>query len=332
MNALKKILNVTQTRASDAYTIQNKPISSLDLMENAAQAFVTAFEKQVSAYKRISVVCGVGNNGGDGLAVCRLLQKKGMDATAILVQFKASLSEDCLANKNRLKAVLVIDDDSNLPDFHDCDIIIDALFGSGLNSSVRGLPAKIIEAINLSAKTVYSIDVPSGLHCDSLSASDTIVKSAHVICFQRPKLSFFFPENSAYIKSWEVVDIGLDESFIQAQSANHYLLDQSVSELVKSRSRQSHKGTYGHALLMVGSYGKMGAAVLSAKACLRSGVGLLTCYVPKTGYNIMQISVPEAMCITDSNETVLSNIPNIKQFSAIGIGPGIGSEALTVTM
>lgn len=332
MKHIRKLLNVQQTRAADQYTIENRPISSLALMENAARAFVSAFEKQNIEKKKILVVCGIGNNGGDGLAVCRLLRDRSIDAEAVLVMFKDKLSSDCLANKNRLNAVSVVDSISNLPDLHGFDIIIDAIFGSGLNSSVKGLPAQVIHAINKSGKEVYAIDVPSGLFCDTLTQGDTVVQSAHVICFQRPKLSFFYPEHSKFIKSWEVVDIGLDETFIQSQISNHFILNHFVSKLLKPRPRQSHKGTYGHAILMAGSYGKMGATILAAKACLRSGVGLLSCYVPKSGYEIMQISVPEAMCLTDNNMSMLSEIPNFSQFSAVGIGCGIGTEKITANM
>ena len=329
---LKKILNVQQTREADNYTIQHLPIASLALMENAAMAFVKAFEKHDIASKKISIVCGAGNNGGDGLAVCRLLQNKGINATAVLVKFKDTLSKDCQANADRLKDVVVVDSNTKIPDFNDCDIIIDAVFGSGLNSAVKGFPANMIEAINKGNKEVYAIDVPSGLFCETISESGSIIKNAHVICFQRPKLSFFYPENSPYIKTWEVVDIGLDEAFIQSQTSKHYILDEQVPTLVKDRPRQSHKGTYGHALLMAGSYGKIGAATLAAKACLRSGVGLLTTYVPICGYNIMQISVPEAMCLTDDNERVISKTPDLNPYNAIGVGPGIGTDALTVEM
>lgn len=320
-------------RAAESHSMKKNAISSLELMEYAAQAFVNALEKQDLTFKRIRVVCGVGNNGGDGFAVCRLLRDRGFAASAVLALFKETLSSDCEANKNRLNDVAVLDPSSPPPDFSDADIIIDALFGSGINKPVVGFPATIIDAINRSGKDVYSIDVPSGLLCDALSNSECIVKSTHVICFQRPKLSFFFPENGAYINAWEVVDIGLDETFIQEQESTHFLLDAAVSALVKARPRQSHKGTYGHALVMAGSYGKLGAAVLATKACLRSGAGLVSANVPKCGYDIMQISVPEALCITDENMNILTTLPaDLKQYNAIGMGPGIGKDPLTVNM
>ena len=332
MDHLKKILNVSQTRASDSYSIKKNSISSLALMENAALSFLKALKKQDIASKKIIVLCGAGNNGGDGFAVCRLLRNQGISARAVLVKFRETLSKDCELNKNRLEEVTILEASSPLPDFSPFDIIIDAIFGSGINSPVKGFVARLIEAVNHSGKIIYSIDVPSGLLCDAISESECIVKATLVISFQRPKLSFFFPENSAYIENWEVVDIGLNEAFIQEQESTYFILDEELERYVKPRHRQSHKGTYGHALLMAGAYGKMGAAILSAKACLRSGVGLLTTNVPKCGYEIIQIAVPESMCLTDEHQSILTRVPDLKAYDSIGIGPGIGKAALTVKM
>lgn len=330
MEQLKKVLNVSQMNAVDNYTIEQHNLLSIDLMEQAAFAFVEAFLKKEHATKRIIVVCGIGNNGGDGFAVCRLLKQKGIDASAFLVKSSDTLSKDCLRNKQRLESINGLCNSEVLPNFAAYDIIIDALFGSGLNKPIKGFAKEVIESMNLSQKKIYSIDVPSGLYCDKITQGEGIIKNSHVISFQRPKLAFFFPENSPFINSWEVVKIGLDESFIQSQKSDNYLLDEAVLKLVKSRAKQSHKGTYGHALMLAGSYGKIGAAVLTTKACLRSGVGLVTAYVPKCGYNIMQISIPEAMCMTDGNSNLLTTLPNIKGYDAMGVGPGIGMDELTV--
>lgn len=332
MDDLKKIINVAQIRAAEQNYLQENSTPSLELMENAALAFVHAIATKELTTKKIWVLCGTGNNGGDGFAVCRLLRDRGIAADALLIQFSETLSADCLANKNRLQQVTVLDSSAPPPDFSSVDLIIDAIFGSGLNKPVTGFTAHIIEAINKAGTTVYSIDVPSGLLCEGISESECIVKSDLVISFQRPKLSFFFPENGAYVKQWKFADIGLSEAFIHEQETAYFLLDEQVSKQVKSRPRQSHKGTYGHALIMAGSYGKMGAAILSAQACLRSGVGLLTSYVPECGYDIMQISVPEAMCLTDEDLKSLSSIPDLKPYDAIGVGPGISCGDLTVKM
>ncbi len=329
---LRKILNADQVRKADQYTIDQEPISSIALMERASKAFISAIRNSELKKKRILIVCGVGNNGGDGLAIIRLLRAKGMNVQALLVMFKETLSPDCNANLNRLDDLNRLESGDSIPDLSSFDLIIDGIFGSGLTRPPEGFVAELILAINESGKEIYSIDVPSGLNCDSIANSTYIVKADRVISFQRPKMCFFYPENGPYIKSWEVADIGLDEGFIQEQDSDHYILDHQISRLVKDRKRYSHKGTYGHTLLIAGEYGKMGAAVLAARACLKSGTGLLTTYVPKCGYEIMQRTVPEAMCLTDSNNETLSETPDTTKYSSIGIGPGIGTEHETAVM
>jgi NAD(P)H-hydrate epimerase len=332
MQVLKKILSTSQLGNTDDFTIKSNNITSLELMENAANSFMNAMDKMHYSTKKIAVICGTGNNGGDGFAICRLLRNKGVDVKAALVKCNETLSKDCRANLNLLDDFSVLLPESELPDFSNVDLIIDGIFGTGLTRPVTGFVAKVIEAINNSGKVVYSIDVPSGLNCDGISNSEYIIESDHVITFQRPKLSFFFPENGAYVRNWVVVGIGLDETWIQEQNSTYFVLDESIRNHVKIRQIQSHKGTYGHALLVAGSYGKMGAAVLSAKACLKSGTGLLTTHVPKCGYEIMQISAPEAMCSIDENLKILTEVPELKQYNSVGIGPGIGKSPETVKL
>lgn len=332
MYSLKKVLTTHQLRETDKFIIGSKAITSLELMENAASSFVNLLEKKNLFNKQIMVICGTGNNGGDGFAICRLLLDKGVDVVAVLVKNNEILSEDCLANFNLLDDVIVLKPDSKLPDISTIDLIIDGIFGTGLTRPVTGFVANVINAINDSGKTVYSIDVPSGLSCDDVSKSEKVVTADRVISFQRPKLAFFFPENSEYIKDWEVVDIGLNEDYMQTLDSTYFVLDENIQDHVKLRSNQSHKGSYGHALLIAGSYGKMGAAILSAKSCLRSGVGLLTSHVPKCGYEIMQISVPEAMCSVDKSLKAITEIPTIEQYDAIGIGPGMGKDLQTAQL
>ena len=330
MNMLPKILTASQIRKTDQHTIAKKEITSFALMGHAALAFVSTIEPLLLHSQKIAIVCGVGNNGGDGFAVARILRSKKYDIQPILIQFKETLTPDCFINFKKLEDVILVKQKSKIPDFSEYDVIIDAVFGSGLSKPVTGFLQKIIEGINQAKKTVYSIDIPSGLYCDELSNSETIIQADLVVSFQRPKLSFFFPENGNYVKNWKTVDIGLDEAFIQQQSSNYYILNEQITNILKSRPRQSHKGSYGHALLIAGSYGKMGAAVLSSKACLRSGVGLLTTYIPKCGYNILQSTIPEAMCLIDENEEFTTQLPNISKYDILGIGPGLGTHNKTV--
>ncbi|WP_162628146.1 NAD(P)H-hydrate dehydratase [Arcticibacterium luteifluviistationis] len=326
MKHLKQILTSEQTREADKQVIDSQSISSLELMERASTVFIDSIKDEISKSDKICICCGTGNNGGDGLAVSRILQSEGYQVATFLIKINDNLSKDCQANFDRLENVKIINSKEDLPHFAEIDIIIDAIFGSGLTRPIEGLAAEVVQAINFSKKKVLSIDVPSGMYADKLSDSEIIVKSYLTVSFQRPKLSFFFPENSIYLNKWMVADIGLDENYIQSLSSSYFLLDKSIENWAKSRQRFSHKGTYGHALIIAGSYGKMGAAVLASKACLRSGVGLISTYVPKVGYNIMQTSIPEAMCLTDECEHFITRIPSISIYNAIGIGPGIGQN------
>ncbi len=329
MNFIKKIPDVAQIRSADSYTMDNEPISSIDLMERASNAFVNAIFKEEILDKKVIVVCGVGNNGGDGLAVARLLSAKGVNVHCILLKYRDLLSKDCQTNFDRIDNVEIWKPNSPLPDFSKYDIIIDAILGSGITKPIKGDLSKIVSVINKFQKTVYSIDIPSGLYSDEITPSKNIICSDLAISFQRPKMAFFFPENNVYIKDWKTVDIGLDEGYIQSLNTKKFVIDQSISTLLRKRPRYSHKGTYGHALIIAGSYGKIGAAILATRASLRSGAGLVTSYLPKCGYQIIQSSVPEAMCLIDPFEKNVSQIPDVSQFSSICIGPGLGKSRET---
>jgi hydroxyethylthiazole kinase-like uncharacterized protein yjeF len=326
---LKKIIAANQTKKTDSHTIKKEGISSLQLMERASLAFVSAVENNINKNQKIVVICGIGNNGGDGFAITRILQAKGFLTEAILIKTGNNLSLDCNNNFNKLTKVTIVDSEDNLLDFKKFDIIIDAIFGSGLTRKVEGLAAKTIKNINAAKKYVFSVDIPSGLYCDKLFDSDFIIKSDFTISFQRPKLSFFFQESNQYIKDWKVINIDLDEDFIQKLPTNNFVLDSTISKSVKRREKHSHKGTYGHSLIIAGSYGKIGAAVLASQACLKAGAGLLTTYIPNCGYDILQISTPEAMCLTDKKKTYISKLPDISSYNSIGIGPGIGKKTAT---
>ena len=325
---LDKIITATQFAEADKHTIAKKPIASIELMEYAAKQWLSLIPTDFWYDKKTAIVCGSGNNGGDGFVVSRLLKDQHVDVDSFLVPFGKTLSADCEANYKRLNKVNTIRNVDEL-DFNKYDVIVDAIFGTGINRQAEDIAAQTITAINESDAFVFSIDVPSGLVCDGISISDLVIHSDLTITFQRPKLSFFLPENNKFLKQFETVDIGLDEGFIQSQHSTRFIVNQEVKSLVNERLRFSHKGSYGHALLMAGSYGKIGAAVLASKACLRAGAGLLTSYVPKCGYNIMQQSLPEAMCLVDEHEECVTSVPSLRKYSALGIGPGIGTSAET---
>lgn len=330
-----KILSASQIRALDAHTIQNEPISSLDLMERAALAFVTWWCARFDNQRTIVIFCGKGNNGGDGLAIGRMLSNKGYCVKVFVVAYTAGGSDDFKANLQRISdslSIYTISSTDDIPKLPANVILIDALLGSGLSRPITGLLKETVEALNNSPALVVSVDVASGLYIDQPNeASDTIVKPDYTICFQLPKLAFMMPQNGIYVGDWQVVDIGLSSSFIEQAETPYFFTDTETAQgLIRKREKFSHKGTFGHALLIVGSFGKMGAAELAGKACLRAGVGLLTVHIPRCGYNIMQIALPEAMAQVDIHEELITTLTSLVPYSAIGVGPGIGKEPQTL--
>ena len=326
-----KILNTQQVKALDAFTIQHIPIASIDLMERACLAFVQWFVTRFDATKKIDIVCGTGNNGGDGLGIARILHDWGYTLNVWIVRGAVKESEDFKANFNRIPEKIKISDflASTKAEIFSAQVLIDAVFGSGLSRPPEGIYAHAIRTINECSAVRVAVDIPSGLFADKHS-SGTIVNAAYTVTFQLPKLAFLFPENSAYVGKWLTVDIGLDKSFIKdAETHYYYLTPKSVKKMLRLRSTFDHKGDYGHGLLIAGSYGKMGACILAARASLRSGIGLLTVHVPKAGYSILQSTVPEAMASVDKHNETFSECPPLDSFDVIGIGPGLGQAEET---
>jgi hydroxyethylthiazole kinase-like uncharacterized protein yjeF len=330
---MQKILNVAQIEELDAYTIKHEPIASIDLMERACKAFVNWFTNEIESSKKIEIVCGTGNNGGDGASIARLLHDSGYAVTVWVIRGSVGESNDFKINLERLQGKVLVNDihaDIESSIFSSCDVLIDAIFGSGLSRPVEGIYAKVIQAMNATPAARVAVDIPSGLMVDKPSTG-AIVKAHHTISFQTPKLSFLLPECYAFVGNFKLVNIGLDKNYIRQLSTNYFLLEKKdIKSVIRHRSKFDHKGTFGHALLIAGSVGKMGAAVLSSKSALRSGVGLLTAHVPACGYQIIQTAVPEAMASIDESEYCFKNISNPQSFSAIGIGPGIGQDVVTV--
>lgn len=329
-----KILAAAQIKEIDNYTIAHEPIKSIDLMERAATAFTEWFISRFGPKSEVCIVCGNGNNGGDGLAIGRLLLQMNYKVEVFAIKTSAKASEDFRLNEEKLKKlapVTAIASREDIPDLGHCQIIIDAIFGSGLSRPVEGLYAEVIEAVNRAEKKIIAVDIASGLFADRHSSQGKIINAAHTVAFQLPKLAFFMPENADFVGSWHVVDIGLMQEAIDDQETFSYLLSSaSVSALLRPRRKFSHKGTHGKALIMAGSYGKMGAAVLCGKAALRSGLGLLTMNIPRCGYDIMQAVVPEAMVVVDEGDHYLTSYADMSGYNALGIGPGIGREQETV--
>jgi len=336
-----KILSAQQLREADKFTIEHKPIASIDLMERAAKACAARISDITSRQTTYSVFCGKGNNGGDGLAIARLLSEMKRKVEVFIINHSENETKDFTTNLKRLE-------NQNLAIIHKINIaseiklpegvslgkentfIIDALLGTGLNKAIEGLLAETIDFINASGLPVISVDVPSGLYCDSKPDHKHIIKALKTLTFQRPKFSFLFADSYTYTGSFEILDIGLDEKFIEEQnSTNFFLTQKDIDLLIIPRSQISHKGSFGHALLLAGSKGKMGAALLASKACLRSGAGLLTTHLPACGYAVLQTALPEAMVSVDVNADFISACPKTDKYAAIAMGPGIGTDNAT---
>ena len=328
-----KILNTSQIKALDEYTIKQEPIASIDLMERACHAFVSWFTQQFDIRKRVGIVCGTGNNGGDGLGIARLLHEGGFPVKVWIVRGDTPESEDFKSNLKSLKRkveVFEILTEADQGLFINLDVLVDAIFGSGLSRPPEGIYAQAIRCINRTNVVRIAVDIPSGLMADKVSNGE-IVKAHHTVTFQLPKLSFLLPASGEFVGEWHVVNIGLNREFIENAESNYSVIEKSdIQSILRKRSKYEHKGNFGHALLIAGSFGKMGAAILSARAAMRSGLGLLTVHVPACGYEIIQTSVPEAMANVDSEQKIISSILPLDNFDAIGIGPGIGQDKQTI--
>lgn len=328
-----KIFYSKQVAEIDRYTIENEPIHSIDLMERASVKISEWIEKIFQTRTKLKVFVGPGNNGGDALAVSRLLSKR----HEIDVYFTNVLSQDAENNLKRLKMLKrtrlhLIENIKQFPKLENNDIIIDGIFGSGLSRPLTGKFAELVKHINSSNCIVISIDIPSGLFGEDNSENDTecIIKAKYTLALQFPNISFMYPENYKYIGKFEILPIGLHPDAIKSTLSNfHYTIKKDIADLLIKREKFSHKGSYGHALLISGSYGRIGATVLGSKSCLRSGVGLVTVHTPKCGYETVQITVPEAMVMADASEKEISEIHDLGIYDAVGIGPGIGLNEKT---
>ncbi len=327
-----KILTIDKVREADAFTIQQEPIASIDLMERAASACFSWLISHLPRKGQVLVFCGNGNNGGDGFAIARMLKIKGFSVTVFMAGNVRQLSADCQINADlwlQLPESIITNLPENeiLPAIQNTDIVIDAMLGSGLTRPVEGFLARLIDHINKQRAMVISIDVPSGLFCDisNRDKHSPIIKADYTLTFSPLKLGFLFPENDPFIGEWQLQDIGLMPEFIEKTETRNFYIDSTVVQgILHKRNKFAHKGNFGHAMLICGSQGKMGAAVLAATACLRSGPGLVTVRVPACGVSILQTAVPEAMLSIDPDEKIFSEVPDLRAYGSIALGPGLG--------
>jgi len=331
-----KILDYQNLKALDAVTIKNQQISSDDLMERAGKiAFHWIISHIDKLEEPILVFCGVGNNGGDGLVIARLLHQNGYEVIVYIISFNETHSLDFTINFNRLKELEIpffgLNNKNDFIDIKPSKTIIDAVFGIGLSRSPSDFIKELFAYINSTESYIIAIDIPSGLYLNQIPQDPSGVIQADItLTFHLPKLIFFLTDTASYSNEIVVLDIGLDKSFLASVETNQYFIDQDeVLKKYKSIHRFTHKGIQGHVLIIGGSYGKIGAVCLSSKAALKTGCGLVTAFVPKCGYEILQTYSPEVMVLTDLNEKYISKISFEFTPNAIGIGPGLGQGAKT---
>lgn len=319
-----KLLSPQQIHEWDAYTIAHEPVASIDLMERAARRCTDFIIENNFRQEHILIFCGKGNNGGDGLAIARQLIEAGLSPVVYILEFGAKGTDDFQTNLHRLheltSAIHFIQSVAFFPaiDRHTA-LVIDALYGSGLNRPLQDMSAALVSHINNAGARIVSIDVPSGMFIDKSSAGSPVINATYTLTFQSLKLCFVVAENAALFGALRVLDIGLNDLFLQTAEAPLLLSKQLIAKSNKQRTDFAHKGTFGHALLIAGSTGKMGAAILAAKACLRTGAGLVSVYTDENYFNAVHAALPEAMCIA-SSATI-----DYEVYKSIGIGPGIGT-------
>ncbi|MBS7566514.1 NAD(P)H-hydrate dehydratase [Mucilaginibacter sp. Bleaf8] len=325
------LLTSAQIHEADAYTIAHEPIASIDLMERASKAFVNWFVNHFPDKRQpISVYCGTGNNGGDGLAIARMLNEHSYQQLNVkIARFSDKSTDDFNTNLQRLQQTTVplteLNKEENFPQ-EASTILIDALLGSGLNKPLSGDYERLVSQLNQLNKTVVAVDVPTGLPAEvPVDKEATVLRADLVITFQQPKLNFLLPESGSHIACWEAVNIGLHHTFLQSLNSAYQLIEEKdIKAILKPRHRFSNKGTFGHALLVAGQAQTMGAALLCSSASVYAGAGLTTACIPESGLTALNSYQPEVMAIVRQG----NDLPDIdyEKFNAIGAGPGLGKD------
>lgn len=332
-----KILAVAQIREADQFTIRHEPISSIELMERAAGSCFEYLKDNLPINKSIHVFCGPGNNGGDGLVIARLLASHGFLVKVSIVELGGKYSEDFKKSLQALKAASDVDvcyvKDGNLAQDIQEEVIIDSIFGSGLSKPIKGNLASLIQKLNEANALRIAIDIPSGLFADEGNTEGAIFQAHHTLSLEFPKRSMMFPENGIYVGNLVILPIGLHPEYVQNIQVDDVLTDEILLQpLLQDRAKFSHKGTFGHALLIAGGKGKVGSAILASKAALRSGLGLLTLNSLQENQISVHSSQPEVMTFSEGNVEEIKALPKTMAYDAIAVGPGIGKALATQNM
>lgn len=332
--------NSKQIKEIDDATIKERKISSAELMEESARAVASfIFQKYKDHDRPIVIFAGPGNNGGDGLALARIMNNRGYRNICVyLFNTNDSLSKDCKINKERLRneceevKVVEIVQQFEAPQIKKETLIIDALFGTGLNKPLNGGYAALVRFINSTHCEVVSIDLPSGLMCEdnTYNSLSSIVHATYTLTIGFPKLALFLADSQTFLGKVFLLKIGLYTEGLQEDEIFFHLTEKpDIQSMLKVRSPFGHKGTFGNALLIAGQYGMAGAAILAAKSCLRSGVGKVTIHTPLRNNDILQVTVPEAVIHHDEDNNYFTSTINADSFQALAVGPGIGTNKKT---
>ena len=328
-----KIFTSKQLRELDAYTVKNEPIDSYDLMERAAVAMSKEILQRFGKERRVVVFAGPGNNGGDALAIARILAGAGVNVEAYVFNIGSKISHECEKNMERLNGMrnaklTEITKQFDPITLTENDIVIDGLFGIGLNKPLNGGFAGLVRYINAQPAYVISIDIPSGLMCEdnSINVKQNIVCANMTLTVELPKLAFFFADTATYAGEIVTVSVNMSKEYIEKTNTPFTTLScDNVCTLLRKRNAFAHKGTFGHGLLIAGCYGMAGASILAGRACIRSGIGKLSIHVPGCNKDILQQTVPEAVLTIDSGTRFFSNSENTAPYDAVAIGPGLGN-------
>lgn len=332
-----KIFSADQLKQADEVTLEKQNISSEELMERAATLVFREIHKRLDGAKiPIKIFCGIGNNGGDGLVIARLLIEQGYEVVVYVVNYSDKRAKNFLVNYDRVKNItkkwpVLLKSEEDFPEIKVGDFIVDAIFGLGLNRPLVEWVANLVRYINKSEAFVLSVDMPSGLMADApVEDQSSIIKASYTITFQAPKLAFYLHETAKFVGELQILEIGLDREFLKEQRGIAQTIGKLEAKvLYKPRNKFTHKGDYGHALMIGGSYGKMGSITLSSTAAMRAGAGMVTVFIPKCGYEILQTALPEAMVITDENDKLINDIQFDLDPDVISFGVGVGTAKET---
>ena len=341
-----RVLNAAQMREADRRTIDDIGIPSLVLMENAGRQAVAAMEAIYGDLleRQVAVLCGRGNNGGDGFVVARTLMQRGVDVAVFLIGRVAEVRGDARINLEilgRLGLTVVEIADSQAWELHlsevgDCTLIVDAIFGTGLNAPISGFIESVVTDVNASGIPVVAIDLPSGLSADSPDPIGPSIEAGLTVTLAAPKIPLVLPPAEAHAGDIVIADIGIPGDVLEGLDGPHVdlLTRASMRELITPRQPDSHKGDYGRVLIVAGSLGKTGAAHLSAVGALRSGAGLVTIATPAGCQPILSAMGPEYM--TEAlHETVdglhPDGVDHVIEMArdVLAIGPGLGGAPAT---